>query len=66
MAKLKRPVVATYETSDAAKGRDPYDGRPYSSINPNGAPKPTHPCLNVPGSGTREWDAQLERWVVYA
>lgn len=43
---------------------DPYKGKKYSDIHPKGAPNPTHPMIQVPGTGQASWDAQLERWVV--
>lgn len=43
---------------------DPYKGKKYSDIHPEGAPRPTHPLLKVAGTGKAWWDAHLERYVV--
>lgn len=63
MAKTKRPVMQTYRTEDVSKGRDPYAGKGYSQICPEGAPRPTHLVLNVPGRKGFVWHPHMERWV---
>lgn len=63
MAKTKRPVMQTYRTEDITKGKDPYAGKTYSQLRPEGAPRPTHLVRKVPGRKGFTWEPQMKRWV---
>lgn len=39
-------------------------GKTYSQFNPVGAPRPTHPVLQIAGTGKAVWLPDNERWVV--
>lgn len=63
MAKLRRPVHSTFDSTDT-RGRDPYAGKGYSEVSGHWKKTPTHSALKVPGTGKKAWDAEIERWVV--
>lgn len=64
MAKAQRPVHVAYDVKDVNKGRDPFAGKPYSKIYPDGEVLPTHPMMKVPGTARAVWFRDLGRWVV--
>lgn len=43
---------------------DPFKGKKYSDIYPQGESRPTHPLLKVAGTGKAVWDREIARWVV--
>lgn len=43
---------------------DPFKGKKYSDIYPQGEPKPTHPLLKIAGTGKATWEPEIGRFVV--